>query len=118
MPSLDGTKTKSSRYETKTKSDLAGVYRGRIKSFPIQNDDHFLTMSRYVERNALRANLVNRADDRRWSSLYRVERGENGYHYIGASGMGDNGPMPLRQMKRQRTGNRLPAHFEFGVEQT
>ena len=38
------------------------LYQGRFKSFPIQADDHLLTVLRYVERNALRANLVERAD--------------------------------------------------------
>ena len=36
------------------------VYQGRFKSFPIQDDDHFLLVCRYVERNALRAGLVRR----------------------------------------------------------
>jgi putative transposase len=31
------------------------VYQGRFKSFPIQDDDHFYVVCRYVERNALRA---------------------------------------------------------------
>lgn len=39
------------------------VYRGRYKSFPTQQDEHFLTVCRYVERNALRAGLVRRAED-------------------------------------------------------
>ena len=47
------------------------VYQGRYKSFPIQDDDHFLTVSRYVERNALTAKLVKRAEDWRWGSLAR-----------------------------------------------
>jgi putative transposase len=47
------------------------VYQGRFKSFPMQSDEHFLTAARYVERNALRANLVDRAEDWRWSSLWR-----------------------------------------------
>ncbi len=47
------------------------IYQGRFKSFPIQSDEHFLTVARYVERNALRANLVTRAQDWRWSSLWR-----------------------------------------------
>jgi putative transposase len=34
------------------------LYQGRFKSFPIQQDDHLLTVCRYVERNPLRANLV------------------------------------------------------------
>ncbi len=47
------------------------LYQGRFKSFPIQEDDHFLTVCRYVERNAPRAKLVARAEEWRWSSLYR-----------------------------------------------
>ncbi len=45
------------------------LYQGLYKSFPIQQDEHFLTVCRYVERNALRANLVKRAEDWPWSSL-------------------------------------------------
>ena len=43
--------------------------QGRFKSFPVQSDEHFLTVCRDVERNALRANLVGRAEDWRWGSL-------------------------------------------------
>lgn len=46
------------------------IYQGRFKSFPIQEDEHFLTVCRYVERNPLRANLVPRAESWRWSSLW------------------------------------------------
>ncbi|MGH7177714.1 MAG: transposase [Tepidisphaeraceae bacterium] len=44
------------------------LYQGRFKSFPIQQDGHFLTVSRYVERNAVRANLVRSATHWRWCS--------------------------------------------------
>jgi putative transposase len=39
------------------------VWQGRFKAFPIQQDEHLLTVLRYVERNPLRANLVARAED-------------------------------------------------------
>jgi putative transposase len=51
------------------------VYQGRFKSFPVQTDEHLLTVLRYVERNPLRAGLVGRAADWRWGSLWRRERG-------------------------------------------
>lgn len=51
------------------------LYQGRFKSFPVQNDEHFYTVCRYVERNALRANLVKRAEEWRWGSLYRWKHG-------------------------------------------
>ncbi len=50
------------------------VYQGRFKSFPVQQDDHYLTVCRYVERNPLRANLVTRAEQWRWSSLWHRVR--------------------------------------------
>jgi putative transposase len=51
------------------------VYQGRFKSFPVQEDEHFYTVARYIERNALRAGLVRRAEQWRWGSLYRWLRG-------------------------------------------
>jgi len=50
---------------------MGHVYQGRFKSFPIQDDDHFFVGCRYVERNALRAQMVSRAEDWRWGSLWR-----------------------------------------------
>ena len=47
------------------------VYQGRFKSFPVQEDDHFLVVCRYVERNALRAGWVAQAEDWQWGSLSR-----------------------------------------------
>jgi putative transposase len=45
------------------------IWQGRFKSFPIQEDDHLRVVLRYIERNPLRAGLVERAEDWRWSSL-------------------------------------------------
>ncbi|MFH0963445.1 MAG: transposase [Planctomycetota bacterium] len=44
------------------------VWQGRFKAFPIQRDDHLLTVLRYVEANPLRARLVRRAENWPWSS--------------------------------------------------
>jgi putative transposase len=51
------------------------LYQGRYKSFPVEGDEHFYQLVRYVERNALRAGLVERADQWRWSSLWRRMHG-------------------------------------------
>jgi putative transposase len=51
------------------------VYQGRFKSFPVQEDQHFYQVLRYVERNALRANLVADILDWRWSSFWIREVG-------------------------------------------
>jgi len=47
------------------------LYQGTYKSFPIKDDDHLLTVLRYVERNPVRPTLASRADEWRWSSLWR-----------------------------------------------
>jgi putative transposase len=46
------------------------LYQGRFKSFPIQSDNHLLTVMRYVERNPVRANLIELAEEWKWSSAY------------------------------------------------
>jgi putative transposase len=71
------TLTHTQRWHAQRESAGTGhLYQGRFKSFPIQTDDHFLTVCRYVERNARRANLVERAERWRWSSLWRRLNGE------------------------------------------
>ena len=52
------------KYET-----TGRVWQGRFKAFIAQEDHHLLTLMRYVERNALRANMVERAEDWEWGSL-------------------------------------------------
>lgn len=46
------------------------LYQARFKSFPVESDSHFLVLCRYVERNPLRAGLVEHAEDWKYSSLW------------------------------------------------
>jgi putative transposase len=47
------------------------LYRGRFKSFLVEDDDrHLFAVLRYVERNARSAGIVRRAERWRWSSLW------------------------------------------------
>jgi putative transposase len=62
-----------SHYRT---SGTGHLYQGRFKAFPLEDDEHFYTVVRYVERNPLRANLVAQAQAWRWSSLWRREAGD------------------------------------------
>ncbi len=84
-PERDGQLTEFLRWLTHTHtqrwhayrhtSGTGHLYQGRFKSFPVQEDDHLLTVLRYVERNPLRAGLVKRAENWRWSSLGQRTRG-------------------------------------------
>ena len=49
------------------------VWQGRFKSFPIQKDEHFLTVVRYVLQNPVRAGLARHARDWPWSSVTHPE---------------------------------------------
>jgi putative transposase len=70
------TLTHTQRWHAHRRSTGSGhVYQGRFKSFPVQDDNHYYTVCRYVERNALRADLVKRAEDWRWGSLHRWKHG-------------------------------------------
>ncbi|MFM2374712.1 MAG: hypothetical protein RLZZ234_707 [Candidatus Parcubacteria bacterium] len=51
------------------------LYQGRYKSFICEQDTYLLTLIRYVERNATKANLVKKAEQWQWSSVWRREKG-------------------------------------------
>ena len=50
------------------------VYQGRFKSFAVETNEYLLTVCRYVERNPVRAGLVERAEEWRWSSAGHCTR--------------------------------------------
>jgi putative transposase len=58
----------AARFRTRYRS-TGHIFQGRFKSFPVQKDDHLLTVVRYIERNPVRSKLVVRAVDWRWSSI-------------------------------------------------
>ena len=50
-------------------STTGRLWQGRFKASVIQQDHHLLTVLRYVERNALKAKLSERAEQWPWGSL-------------------------------------------------
>ena len=65
------TLTHTQRWHTHRQTVGTGhLYQGRFKSFVVQTDEHLLTVCRYVERNALRAGLVERAEAWRWRARW------------------------------------------------
>ena len=75
----------AARFRTKYQS-TGHIFQGRFKSFPIQKDEHLLTVIRYVERNPVRANLVDSALQWPWSSSRWRDRAN---HWL------DESPVPL-----------------------
>jgi putative transposase len=65
------TTTHTQRWHTAHGSSGTGpLYQGRYKAIPVQADDHFLTVARYVQRNPVRAGLAGRVQDWRWASAW------------------------------------------------
>ena len=70
------TLTHTQRYNAHYKKMGEGhLYQGRYKSFPVQDDEHFLTVCRYVERNAYTAELCKAPEKWRFGSLFRWSHG-------------------------------------------
>jgi len=68
--------THTQRWHSQHKTTGSGhLYQGRYKSFLVQEDEHLLQLFKYVERNPLRAKLIQKAEDWKWSSLWRREQG-------------------------------------------
>ena len=44
------------------------VFEGRYKAIPVQNDNYLLAIVRYIHRNPVRAGIVTKASDYKWSS--------------------------------------------------
>jgi putative transposase len=62
------------------------VWQGRYKSFMVNEEEHYLTVLRYIERNPIRAGLVTRCEDWEWSSFQPTVRS-------GPAGLLSDGPV-------------------------
>ncbi len=66
------TLTHTQRWHIKNNTVGTGhLYQGRYKSFLVEGDNHLLSVVRYVERNALRAGVVRKAENWDFCSLSR-----------------------------------------------
>jgi putative transposase len=88
------------------------LYQGRFKSFAVEQDEDFLLICRYVERNALSAGLVKRAQDWRHGSLWTRLHGSAALRQVLCEWPVDrprnwlervNTPLTAREIERVRT---------------
>ncbi len=71
-PGLTRTQRYHAHYST---AGMGNVYQGQFKSFPVQSDEHFLT----VERNAYAAQLCEQPEDWKFSSLRHWQQKTNAF---------------------------------------
>lgn len=80
------------RYHAHYKTGGTGhLYQGRFKSFPIQSDDHLLTVMRYVERNPVRGNFIDLAEEWQWGSAYARRQPASEHRWLAIP---DDPPLP------------------------
>jgi REP element-mobilizing transposase RayT len=58
------------------------LYQGRFKSMLVQNDAYLLQLSYYIHRNPLRAKMVERLADYRWSSYRTYAYGQKAMGWL------------------------------------
>lgn len=71
------------QYVNRTYRRSGTLWEGRFRSAPVQAEDYLLACQRYIELNPVRARMVARPGDYRWSSF-------------GVHGEGRAGDLPLR----------------------
>jgi putative transposase len=92
------------------------VWQGRFKAFPIQEDEHLLTVLRYVERNPLRAGLVPGVADWPWSSLrLHAEKTRPAWYHDGPVRRGRDWPAYVAQPQTDAELVALRRSVERGV---
>jgi len=64
------------RYINSTYSRSGTLWEGRYKSTLVDNEHYFLTVSRYIELNPVRANMVDDPAEYPWSSYHRNALGK------------------------------------------
>jgi len=52
------------------------LFQGRFRSIPVEVDRYYLTVVRYIQLNAVKAGIVLKPEDYRWSNYARLIRGE------------------------------------------
>ncbi|MBW1920759.1 MAG: transposase [Deltaproteobacteria bacterium] len=56
-------------YFNKKHNQTGHLFQGRFKSLVVEKDDYLIELSRYIHLNPVRANIVKKPEDYRWSSL-------------------------------------------------
>ena len=65
---------KQTRYVNRLEKRTGSLWEGRYKSSPVETDAYLLACCRYVELNPVRAKMVEKPEDYRWSS-YKEKTG-------------------------------------------
>lgn len=57
------------KYFNRTYERIGTLWNGRYRRIPVEDERYWLTCLRYIEQNPVRARIVSRPEDYRWSSF-------------------------------------------------
>jgi len=70
---------KYSKYFNKKYSRSGHLWQGRYKSYPLFDDAHFWIVAKYIERNPIKAGMVQDVADYRFQSFYQWKYKHHNY---------------------------------------
>jgi REP element-mobilizing transposase RayT len=76
---------KYAKYFNKKYNRTGHLWQGRYKSYPLFDDVHFWIVSKYIERNPIKANMVENVEFYKYQSLFQWKHKSNYYELIQGS---------------------------------
>ena len=73
---------KYAKYFNKKYNRTGHLWQGRYKSYPLFDDVHFWIVSKYIERNPIKANMVKNVESYKYQSLFQWKHKYNYYKLI------------------------------------
>lgn len=107
-----------SRWYRKQTGYMGHLWQGRYKSPLIEEESYFLECGRYIERNPLRAEIVQRAEDYPWSSYRHYALGEKDPLVDEDPYYAQLGPDPITRQQRYRELVQKDGPYDKLVDQT
>ena len=107
-----------SRWYRKKTGYVGHLWQGRYKSLWIIEESYFLECGRYIERNPLRAEIVQRTEDYPWSSYRHYALGEKDPLIDDDPYYAQLGPDPTTRQQRYQEFVRTAGPYDRLVDQT
>ena len=76
---------KYAKYFNKKYTRIGHLWQGRYKSYPLYDDAHFWIVAKYIERNPIKASMVQKIESYKYQSFYQWKYKYNYYKLLKSS---------------------------------
>ncbi len=73
---------KYAKYFNKKYTRIGHLWQGRYKSYPLFDDAHFWIVAKYIERNPIKANMVENVEHYKYQSFFQWKYKYGYYHLL------------------------------------